>query len=386
MSEVNIRFLVQMAQQPVDDEETKSSETTAKKCKDLYSDHDLEILKEFQSLLDYSTTCQSAWTPLDDNKNSEDINTKYIKNGSYNVPISVSTAELDFNSYFFSLSNQIKDKDAITKFHTLVIKNVVIHNFNAVNRISQFQVQNANKSLGIADRDFIVREIGFFFRADGTLLHFKELEKKDNAYACKVIYLLCSLDKTDKYYKSAMADDARGIMYRCGACFENVGQNKSKISGIMEYDAGGYKIISSIGNFMVRQTLTSERLCKDTITIVKMLQKQEEQLKQEKQKLMKDKTKSRIIKNGLVLNICISKYGKNGFEDLEGPKNDMNKLIDLWENRFGYKTICNDYDKNVLGYYVSKKDFLEKLDECRKLLRSNNNNNYDRLIFVFSGH
>ena len=101
----------------------------------------------------------------------------------------------------------------------------------------------------------------------------------------------------------------------------------------------------------------------------------------------KIETRSRVIKNGLVLNICISKYGQNGFSDLEGPKHDMNKLIDLWENRFGYKMICNDFNPNILGYYVSKKDFLEKLDECRKLLRSNDNSyNYDGLIFVFSGH
>ena len=63
----------------------------------------------------------------------------------------------------------------------------------------------------------------------------------------------------------------------------------------------------------------------------------------------------------------------------------MNKLIDLWQNKFDYKIICNDYDKMMMGYYVSKNDFLQKLDQCRMELRSNKNN-YDGLIFVFSGH
>ena len=93
---------------------------------------------------------------------------------------------------------------------------------------------------------------------------------------------------------------------------------------------------------------------------------------------------SKVIQNGLVLNICISKYGSNNFEDLQGAKHDMTKLIDLWKNKFGYKMICNDYDKNTMPY-VSQNDFLQKLDECRMELRSNKNN-YDGLIFVFSGH
>ena len=96
---------------------------------------------------------------------------------------------------------------------------------------------------------------------------------------------------------------------------------------------------------------------------------------------------SKVIKNVLALNICINKYGKKGspFEDLEGPTRDMKQLIDLWQNKFGYRIICNDYDKNLMGYYVSKEDFLQKLDECRMELRSKKNN-YDGLIFVFSGH
>ena len=115
--------------------------------------------------------------------------------------------------------------------------------------------------------------------------------------------------------------------------------------------------------------------------------KHKKEQKEQKEKKEKEKEKSRVIKHGLVLNICISKYGENGFGDLEGPKHDMNKLIDLWENRFGYEILCNDYDANIKGYYVSKNDFLQKLDECRMLLRSNDNyDNYDGLIFVFSGH
>ena len=285
-----------MAQQPSDHEEMKD-----KKCNDLYSDHDLAILQEFVSLLD---DCESRpWNTSDDNKNSDDenIKTKYIKQGAYNVPISLSTAELDFNIDCASLSQLfIKDKHVINKFHTLVNKNVVIHNFNAVNRISQFQVKNINNFWGIANRDFIVREIGFCIKPDGTLLHYKELENinykynkdimKKFKYQSKFICLLCSLDKTSKYYRRAMRDHARGIMYRCGICFENTGQNKSKISAIMEYDTGGDVIVSFIANQLLKQNDTSVLLCKDTIAIAKLLQQQEEE--QEKHILIRGKSKT----------------------------------------------------------------------------------------------
>ena len=127
---------------------------------------------------------------------------------------------------------------------------------------------------------------------------------------------------------------------------------------------------------------------KDNYKKTKM-EKKEKDKDKEKDKNVAQKiivgSRTRVIKNGLVLNICISKYGKKGFPNLEGPKHDMNKLIDLWEKKFGYTIICNEFDKESMHYYVSKNGFLQKLDECRMELRSDKGN-YDGLIFVFSGH
>lgn len=92
------------------------------------------------------------------------------------------------------------------------------------------------------------------------------------------------------------------------------------------------------------------------------------------------------MKNGLVLIICITKYIADKYDNLQSPKYDMDKLKDLWQNKFGYHVICNEINPKYNNeYYVTKDKFMEKLDEVRLELRKEDKK-YDGLILNYSGH
>ena len=92
------------------------------------------------------------------------------------------------------------------------------------------------------------------------------------------------------------------------------------------------------------------------------------------------------MKNALVLILCISKYGNDGWSDLNGPKFDIKLLKELWEEKFGFDILCNEPSKEHNNeYYLSNDSFSTKLDLARIALK-NDEKKYDGFIFVFSGH
>ena len=113
------------------------------------------------------------------------------------------------------------------------------------------------------------------------------------------------------------------------------------------------------------------------------------------------------IVNPLVLAICISAYDSDRFKTLPGAKKDMESLIKLFKDTFGFDMISNKISKKTNEYRVSESKFFKKLDETRLKLSAKKDNNsdsdsdsdssgsdsdkndkkkYDGLIFVFAGH
>jgi len=89
-----------------------------------------------------------------------------------------------------------------------------------------------------------------------------------------------------------------------------------------------------------------------------------------------NKINDKIIKNPLVIGICISNY--NGNNNLDGPKKDKTNLKKLCQiYNYQYHDIKNDY--------ITKNDFLSFLDFIQNILK-NNKENYDSFIMFFSGH
>ena len=99
-----------------------------------------------------------------------------------------------------------------------------------------------------------------------------------------------------------------------------------------------------------------------------------------------------VVKNALVLIICLSSYFKssNGaWRDLRGTKNDKTKLVDLFKNIYGYNVIYNEDDNEILTPSTFRTKYLRK---ARREINdyesddSNSNTKYDAFIFVFAGH
>ena len=110
------------------------------------------------------------------------------------------------------------------------------------------------------------------------------------------------------------------------------------------------------------------------------------------------------IVNPLVLVICISVYDDEKFETLPGAKKDMETLIKLFKDTFGFDMISNKISKKRNGYHVTESGLLTKLQKTAVKLtekkdnngdsdsdtdsdsENNDNKKYDGLIFVFAGH
>lgn len=100
-----------------------------------------------------------------------------------------------------------------------------------MNRLSQFQTKVT--VCGASDRDYLAQEIGFLVLPDGTLLHHLDFSNHISKYPKhKMVYLLKSIHKENKYYKPEMKGHTRGFFHRTGFCVENIDKNKSKISVI----------------------------------------------------------------------------------------------------------------------------------------------------------
>ena len=110
-----------------------------------------------------------------------------------------------------------------------------------------------------------------------------------------------------------------------------------------------------------------------------------------------DKSCKYVMQNALVLIICISKYDSDEYDDLKGAVRDMDALKRLWGKFFCFKIMSNDNNSSQNNnkddtiankYYVSENDLRLKLTQakCRLLDSNNNGDNFDRFIFVFSGH
>ena len=89
------------------------------------------------------------------------------------------------------------------------------------------------------------------------------------------------------------------------------------------------------------------------------------------------------ITNALVLIICISKY--NGMPDLESVKMDMEKMTDLWQNKFKYTVIANKVRDKDGEYFVDDETIDSLIGDAKQLLR-NTKNGFDAFIFIYSGH
>ena len=119
-----------------------------------------------------------------------------------------------------------------------------------------------------------------------------------------------------------------------------------------------------------------------------------DEIKDDEKQLQQDNQDTMSLIQPLVLLLCVSKYDKNsGFKDLSGVEKDMERLKDLFETTCKYRVICNQVKKNVFGqakgFYLDKNSFERMLEKAKsELQKSNNSNNndYDGLIVVFSGH
>ena len=221
----------------------------------LYDRSDMNFLREFKLLLAGGKDWKKLGT-------KDGIRIDYLTSGKDNVPVARSVIELNyFVDPVLYFNQMIRDKHIIGKFYGSIRRESdLIHEFNPINRISQFQV--AVNSCIAADRDFLTQEILFFVTSDDTLLHYSGIKDDISKYPKhKIIYLLRSMtDRHNKHFRKQSNHDARGRMYRTGICVENdIKKNKSTISVIMEFKLGGDNLVQYFGNTYGKTCTESHR-------------------------------------------------------------------------------------------------------------------------------
>ena len=98
-----------------------------------------------------------------------------------------------------------------------------------------------------------------------------------------------------------------------------------------------------------------------------------------------EETHKYTISNALVLIICARKYDDDEMDNLESVKLDMKKMKDLWQEQFNYEVITNDITPNENEYYIDESAVYAKIEVARRLL-SNNENQFDGFILIYSGY
>ena len=249
-----------------------------------YTNTDLASLEAFMQLVDDDknnikwTTNSPEIEKYSLKKYEAGVSTEYTMDGKNKVPISRSTVSLDFNintdSYMKLLLN---DKKRLQKFYLNAHNVDVIHEYNQVTQISQFQL--GINTLGVSPRDFIVKESGFYVDSENKKIENsvqlelflnsmknedeKETENtKSKFIKSKVIYIIRSICSEDKHYKMAKKGHVRGTMYRSGVLAENLGKNKSKLTVIMEYETNGSGMVSWLAKRIVPANSSTYDICK----------------------------------------------------------------------------------------------------------------------------
>ena len=225
----------------------------------------------------YVLSDEKDWTRFKNKNSRQDGMITEHKKGINGVPVSRTTCELNYNvnaKKYIKVVYDQKDECVINRFYDT--KGTISYKkFNKMKRISQFQVEV--KKWKQPDRDFLVKEIGFFVIPNGnnynagTVLKPEDVTEHCSNYPKhRMIYLLHSI--TDgKYYRTEMKNHTRGLMYRTGVCVENISKNKSKISVVMEYNVGGISVSKYFGNTSAIANEESRKLCQKTISNIEML-------------------------------------------------------------------------------------------------------------------